>query len=842
MSCPLRLVPFLSAILVAPVAIGATAPVRWRESGPPARLTAVSVYDSAADRVLLLGGKVTDSGWPYYRMPTWEFSPGPKTWVQREIPTLEMATERSCAWDPARRRFWMFSPVHDHALQLDLGAGDTWREIPYEGTQPYDWQQVGFDPEHDRFLVLGRPSYPLSSDTLMLFSAPLDDTLRFSRIAVQGPLPRIYPLPGTVWDPGRGTFEVITAADGMPLVLWSLHTKGVPHWEQTSVSPDPGAGLPLTSHLTKIALDPRTGDLFLTMVKYFPRSQGILEAWRLARGASIAQWVPIPAPPDSSWNGTLVVDTRRHRLILQGGLDRQGIRLSATRSYDIATSSWEVLVAPIAPAPRSAYSIAYDHARDRVLMFGGLYPRTSSDWFGDLWARDSRDGSWSEITPEGPLPAPRAGAQLVEDEQRSRFLLVGGWQSYPPPLPTEIWQLSTDPPRWTPLATEGTPPDRVDAAFLDEARERLIVHGAVMQTFEIGEWELSLRGPATWRRLPVADGAKPPELCGFAFDRARDRAVIFGGYTGSLDPVIRHDELWGFSLALDTVKWERFSKPNQSIDRFFSYMNRGGVAVDPVRDRLVSFGGYGSTLLEWEMSDVATSISLAGPPIWTEQIPEFGGPPPTFDRALVYDPIRDSFVLFGTGYTATTFEWQGGFEGWPDLRARVISPYPPSIRLEWTAPNGPANVTVERRHERGAWRRIGAAHRARDGALHFTDPEVAVGATARYRLRWPAANGDIPAGEITVVTEPTTTSAVRIRDNPSRASIAMDLDLPRSGHVEVELLDLAGRRIRHESFELAIPGRRPFEFNRLGGVSPGLYFVRVTSPAGVRDARVSLLR
>ena len=85
-------------------------------------------------------------------------------------------------------------------------------------------------------------------------------------------------------------------------------------------------------------------------------------------------------------------------------------------------------------------------------------------------------------------------------------------------------------------------------------------------------------------------------------------------------------------------------------------------------------------------------------------------------------------------------------------------------------------------------------------------------------------------------------AALHLRRNPAGASIAMDLDLPRPGPVDVRLLDLAGRIVAERHIDVAAAGRQPLEIVPSARVKPGLYFVRVTSPAGVATGRVTFLR
>ena len=377
-------------------------------------------------------------------------------------------------------------------------------------------------------------------------------------------------------------------------------------------------------------------------------------------------------------------------------------------------------------------------------------------------------------------------------------------------------------------------------------RDRLVVLGATAQPLETAVWELSLAPPATWRRLPTATTIPVPHLSAFVLDSARGRALRYGGYHPDPYALMRHDEVWGFALAADSVHWERVSESNGSMgSEFFSTDLRGQVVVDPARDRLVSFGGFGSDFFEGHMSERADAVALSGLAPWLQLIPRDGGPPPSSGHALVYDPIRDAVLMLGAGgagSSATTFELDGGFEGWPQVSVAVSSVLHSAVRVEWRASSAPDRVPVSRRVQGGMWTAVGVAIRDSDGALRYTDAEVGSGQTVVYRLAWPAPGGQLPVGEVSFTVGLPARQALLVRGNPTQGIVMLDLDLTGDGAARVQLLDLAGRVLIERAVDPSAAGRRPFALPAPSGARPGLYFVRLTSSAGVATGRVTLLR
>lgn len=799
--------------------------------------------------MILTGGVLGMTRPHFQRLPTWELDLGAgDAWRRLDVPTVHVSIPSNSAHDPWRRELWMFS-YHEApmALRIGLAPEGGWAWIPIDEVGYDFWlQAVAVDRPRNRVLMLGNPNAYVSRDTLALYSAPIDDTLRFTRLAVPGPHPVRWRTGASIaWDAARSAFRVATMnpTDRRLHEVWTLFTGEDRHWDVTEPLPDAGTVRPSGDGVSSV-LDPLTSDLYLTSIERDPPDYVTrLTMWRL-EWKPVPRWTRLEAPPELGTAGTFVIDSRRRRLIHHGGYDRSFRSLEVTHFLDLGTGTWSRPERAVAPEPRTRYAIAYDRPRDRVLMFGGIEQGRLGP-MADLWARSSRDGTWERLEPSGTPPSPRADAVLVEDPRRSRFLLVGGWTGSR--APAEIWQLeSAESLAWSQLATEGAPPDEVDGAFLDVDRDRLLVHGslAVADAREPGEWELKLASAPRWRRLPVAGGAQPPSLCGFTLDRARNRALLFGGYPGG---TMEYNVAWSFSLEADTVRWMKVSEADYAfVDRLHPYVNRGGLLVDPVRDRMISVGGGGwSMALTWIGSDVASALSLSGDPVWAQYIPGFGGPPRTRDRPIVFDPVRDSFLFCGAGeeYGSTSvFEWEGGFEGWPEVMAHASITPDPSVLLEWSAPATHDRLPVLRRIGDEAWTEIGTAVRGGDGILRFTDATVEARTHARYRLTWTLPGGEIPVGEIAVRTEAPAIAAVRLRRNPTQGSIAIDLDLPRAGPVQVRLLDVAGRLVREERFTASGAGRRFFQLGSLEASHPGLYFLQVESPAGTASARVTLLR
>ena len=86
------------------------------------------------------------------------------------------------------------------------------------------------------------------------------------------------------------------------------------------------------------------------------------------------------------------------------------------------TSSWSILLGSIPPARQNA-TMAYDAARGRVTMFGGL-DSLQFNVLGDTWVLSGEN--WTQTALTGSAPSARFGAAMVYDSARQRIGLFGG--------------------------------------------------------------------------------------------------------------------------------------------------------------------------------------------------------------------------------------------------------------------------------------------------------------------------------------------------------------------------------------------------------------------------------
>src|SRR5262245_63283536 len=136
----------------------------------------------------------------------------------------------------------------------------------------------------------------------------------------------------------------------------------------------------------------------------------------------------------------------------------------------------------------------------------------------------------------------------------------------------------------------------------------MVVFGGDDGTSRNDVWALSLSGSPAWSALAPAGSLPPVRYSHTAiYDPVRDRMVVFGGSDGTS----RLNDVWALSLA-GSPAWSALSPAGSPPSA------RGGhtAIYDPVRDRVVEFGGYDGTsrIDGW-------GLLLLGRPAWSGLAP-----------------------------------------------------------------------------------------------------------------------------------------------------------------------------------------------------------------------------
>jgi hypothetical protein len=346
-------------------------------------------------------------------------------------------------------------------------------------------------------------------------------------------------------------------------------------------------------------------------------------------------WIRPPVLTNRSEHA-MAFDSARGRIVLFGGVDSLGA-LSDTWEWD--GTRWAHRAPNASPPAREGPALVYDSNRGVVVLFGGTGPNGA---LADTWEWNGTD--WVERHPV----------------HRARTVCFGGTTT--PTTDTSEWDGS----RWIVHAPDTLPPRRTGQVLAYAAgRRRVLLFGGFTGTSPLGDtWEWDGTG---WTQRTPGTSPSPRADHAMAYDSARDRVVLFGGGTPS-----------GLS---DTWEWDGTNWLQRSPARSPSARRVHAMAYDSARGRTVLFGGIALGALddtwEWDGSD------------WLQRTPATR-PSTRYGHAMAYDAARGRTVVFG-GYSlgpwrSDVWEWDGS-----EWSQRTPAPGPADrihAALAWDARRG----------------------------------------------------------------------------------------------------------------------------------------------------------
>jgi N-acetylneuraminic acid mutarotase len=381
-----------------------------------------------------------------------------------------------------------------------------------------------------------------------------------------------------------------------------------------------------------------------------------------------ASWVNRTPPFAARESHAMAYDSARGKVVIFGGVGTTTFfgDLGDTWEWDGASASWTQRFPPVSPAPGWPYAMAYDSAREKMVLFGG----DTWEWDGNLgtwtqffptsrpadvggmaydsarhktvvvgvdgtWEWDGALESWTRSSSNGPS---LYGPAIVYDSARGKIVLFGGDDGVTVFHDTWEWDGTTG--IWTRSSTTGPSARSGHAMAYDSARMKTVLFSGGLDA-DLWEWDGAV---GKWTQRPTSSGPSERHAHGMAYDSARRVTVLFGGDGYSLEP---RADTWEWDGAAGT--WTQRSAGSSPSPRWGQAM-----AYDASRDRVVLFGGYFCCYTPsetWEWNGSAGTWAMLSPPIQ---------PSWRWGHAMTYDSARQRVVLF-SGYTAPadTWDWDG---------------------------------------------------------------------------------------------------------------------------------------------------------------------------------------
>lgn len=381
--------------------------------------------------------------------------------------------------------------------------------------------------------------------------------------------------------------------------------------------------------------------------------------------------------PSLRYGAGIAYDPVHRQTVLFGGIALVGSLnqlVNETWLFDGVAKTWTQVIPAHSPSARGRMGMVYDAAHGQVVLFGGTTNGSgAAQYSNETWTWDGTD--WTKQSPT-TLPPGRYDTSLAYDEARQAVVLFGGTNASATLSDTWTWDGSN----WTAHFPAHRPADRDNPRlFYDAALQRVILYGGANGNIGVGtfgilsdtwgwdgtDWtQLSSTGPlvlspgiifdkvaqrgflfggldtvgnssadswnwngatSTWTQIFPPSNSPANNEPALAYDSSLQRAVLFGGY-GTSSAL---NDTWIYGSTYD---WTQASPSTSPTGRSIGAMAWDG-------QKIIMFGGRSDTgfLNETWAWDGAK---------WTLLTP-LHSPPARQNITMAYDSVRSQIVLFG---------------------------------------------------------------------------------------------------------------------------------------------------------------------------------------------------
>jgi hypothetical protein len=225
--------------------------------------------------------------------------------------------------------------------------------------------------------------------------------------------------------------------------------------------------------------------------------------------------------PAARHDYAMAYDQHNQRMLLFGG----------DKSTTPETWQWDGIhwdkVSTTGPSPRTGARMVYDQKRQQMLLFGGR-SSDDSDYYNDTWVWNEQKQTWTGLDVKGPEA--RSGHALAYDAARETVVLFGGKQG-PFQQFDDTWEW--DGKQWTKAVQPGPSPRYGHAMAYDPVHQTVLLMGGENKTIlgDTWEWDGSTR---TWTLLSEQGKGtlKQRTANAMAYDPRLRRMALYGGHDG----------------------------------------------------------------------------------------------------------------------------------------------------------------------------------------------------------------------------------------------------------------------------------------------------------------------
>jgi len=218
-------------------------------------------------------------------------------------------------------------------------------------------------------------------------------------------------------------------------------------------------------------------------------------------------------------------------------------------------AAWTDVSSANSPSPRSNTDMVFDSARSRVILFGGFFNDGSSVYYDDTWAWDG--AAWDQLGPAGSPPA-NGGHRLAYDAARDEVVLFGGFNGS---RLSDTWIFDGD--TWMQVFPATVPPARNNHAMAyDPVRERVVMFGGypggASRLNDTWEWD-----GADWTQVPTPTPPPGRQYFDMEFNPVTGSIIMS---SGQAEGFVRLQDTWSYDGSDWTELVAGFPTPRDQHD------------------------------------------------------------------------------------------------------------------------------------------------------------------------------------------------------------------------------------------------------------------------------------
>ena len=561
-------------------------------------------YDTARNRLVVFGGSTSGGSNGEVLGDTWEWDGA--RWLTFKLSASPPAGGYLMAYDSVRRRAVLFGGSQSETWEWD---GASWqKKAPALSPPSFTGKTMAYDQRHALTVLFSsdkvsetwawdgvdwRKLAPAASPSPRYNAAMAYDSIRqrivlfggylFVDATHYGSLSDTWEWDGATWtqcaptssplarhghamtyDPLRGHI-VLFGGESWSIGSMKYHLQDLWEWDGSNWIQSSPLVSPPGRQYSALEFDQVSGKVLLFGGQALSRTVHDLWSW----DGSV--WDPLADAPEPLYDAAMAYDAARDRMVLFGGDHKYAAITDMTWEWD--GGRWSRRAPAASPPPRRAHAMAYDSELQRVILFGGYYTNyVVVPWtiYNDIWEWNGLN--WKRCTP-AVSPEPRWDHAMAYDRFRKRLVLFGGLQnvsgSHTPMNDTWEW----DGERWVKRSPALSPPARSGHGLAyDSARNRIVLFGGYDRSSGLNDtWEWD--GSSWLQRAPAV---KPPVRRDYmmTYDAARRRVLLYSGLeTYSWSPPTHNVWAW------DGANWAKLNPatvPPRAPDCAIAYDDRRG--------------------------------------------------------------------------------------------------------------------------------------------------------------------------------------------------------------------------------------------------------------------------